>query len=250
MADAAQWEAWLADHHDRAGGVWLKIATKGSGKSSVTLREALDAALSYGWIDSVRRSYDETHNLLMHSRRRPRSLLSEVNVGKATTLIASGRMRPPGLAAISAARADGRWPAGYDNGRARAPRTPRSMHTQANYASSLRSRPVDYGRPGCRGGAEYPHAVLERQHDQDEYQGAVEHHHHARRPGVRADGWNGRHVQLSAQDVPGVLRRSRWAMLVMTARLITAGPRAGQPTRFGPATGAACPYQEDLQHGP
>src|SRR5260370_36567813 len=31
-ADAAQWESWLAAHHEQPGGVWLKIAKQGSGK--------------------------------------------------------------------------------------------------------------------------------------------------------------------------------------------------------------------------
>jgi uncharacterized protein YdeI (YjbR/CyaY-like superfamily) len=56
--DAAQWEAWLADNHDRVDSVWLQIAKKGSGGASPAIGEALDVALCYGWIDSQRRSLD------------------------------------------------------------------------------------------------------------------------------------------------------------------------------------------------
>jgi uncharacterized protein YdeI (YjbR/CyaY-like superfamily) len=115
--DGAEWEAWLADHHTLRSEVWLKIARKGSGLPSVTLAEALDVALCYGWIDGQRRSLDEGHYLQQYTPRRPRSSWSKVNVAKAEALIAAGRMRAPGMAAIEAAKADGRWAAAYDSAR-------------------------------------------------------------------------------------------------------------------------------------
>ena len=48
-ANAAEWENWLASHHEQPGGVWLPIAKKGSSKKSVTISEALDVALCYGF---------------------------------------------------------------------------------------------------------------------------------------------------------------------------------------------------------
>ncbi|MGH3682070.1 MAG: YdeI/OmpD-associated family protein [Natronosporangium sp.] len=115
--DATEWESWLARHHDRPGGVWLMIAKKGSGETSVTVDEALDVALCYGWIDSQRRSHDQRHYLQRFSRRRPGSAWSRVNVDKVEMLIAAGRVQPPGLAEIAAAQADGRWEAAYESQR-------------------------------------------------------------------------------------------------------------------------------------
>jgi uncharacterized protein YdeI (YjbR/CyaY-like superfamily) len=116
-ADAAQWEAWLADHHQRPGGVWLKLAKKSSGIGSLTHKEALEIALCYGWIDSQRRAYDETYFLQRYSPRRPRSSWSRVNVDRVEALIAAGRMRTAGLAEVLAAKADGRWDAAYESQR-------------------------------------------------------------------------------------------------------------------------------------
>lgn len=113
--DASQWESWLADHYELPTGVWLKIAKKGSGMASVTLTEALDVALCYGWIDSHRKSCDEAYFLQRYSRRRSRSRWSRVNVDRTEVLVAAGRMREPGLAEISAAQADGRWEAAYES---------------------------------------------------------------------------------------------------------------------------------------
>jgi uncharacterized protein YdeI (YjbR/CyaY-like superfamily) len=110
---AEQWEAWLASHHDSAADAWLKIAKKGAGEASVTIREALDVALCYGWIDSHRKAYDASYYLQRYSRRRPTSEWSKVNVDRVEELTAAGRMRAPGLAEVAAAKADGRWDAAY-----------------------------------------------------------------------------------------------------------------------------------------
>jgi uncharacterized protein YdeI (YjbR/CyaY-like superfamily) len=114
FADAAQWESWLAENHGSADGVWVKIAKKGAAKKSITLPDALDVALCYGWIDSHRKGLDENHYLQRYSPRRPKGSWSRVNVDKVEVLIAAGRMREPGLAAIEAAKADGRWDAAYE----------------------------------------------------------------------------------------------------------------------------------------
>ncbi|WP_313896668.1 YdeI/OmpD-associated family protein [Streptomyces sp. GC420] len=113
FADGAQLEAWLAEHHGRAPGVWVKIAKKSSGLPSVTPGEVIDVALCYGWIDGQRKACDATHYLQRITPRRRRSHWSQVNVGKVQALLAAGRMRAPGLAQVRAAQADGRWEAAY-----------------------------------------------------------------------------------------------------------------------------------------
>lgn len=115
--DASRWEAWLAEHHADRAGVWLLIARKGAGKPSVTITEALDVALCYGWIDSQRKGRDGTSYLQKYTPRRPAGSWSKVNVAKVEVLIAAGRMREPGRAAVAAAKADGRWEAAYESQR-------------------------------------------------------------------------------------------------------------------------------------
>jgi uncharacterized protein YdeI (YjbR/CyaY-like superfamily) len=110
-----QWDAWLASHHDRAADAWLKIGKKGSKKPSITVAEAGDVALCYGWIDSIRRSFDDNYFLQRYSPRRPTGSWSRVNVERVEALMAAGRMRPPGLAEVEAAKADGRWDAAYES---------------------------------------------------------------------------------------------------------------------------------------
>jgi len=107
--DAAAWDAWLAEHHGRPEGVWLKIAKLRTGVASVTSDEAVDVGLCWGWISGHRKGLDETWFLQRYTPRRPRSNWSAVNVAKVEALLAAGRMRPPGLAEVEAAQADGRW---------------------------------------------------------------------------------------------------------------------------------------------
>lgn len=114
--DAAQWETWLAaHHHDSPEGAWLRIAKKKSGKVSPSADEAGDVAICYGWIDGHRKGLDEDYFLQRYSRRRPGSSWSKVNVERVERLIAEGRMRPPGMAEVDAAKADGRWDSAYES---------------------------------------------------------------------------------------------------------------------------------------
>ena len=110
----AELERWLEGNHTSADGVWLGIAKKGAPEPSVTYGEALEVALCFGWIDSQKRGLDETHFLQRFTPRRPRGRWSKINREKAEALIAAGRMRPAGLAAVEAARSDGRWEAAYE----------------------------------------------------------------------------------------------------------------------------------------
>lgn len=106
---------WLAKNHDKSAGLWLKIAKKATGISTVTYAEALDVALCYGWIDGQRNSFDETYFLQKYTPRRPKSIWSKINVGHVERLIASGEMKPAGLKAVEAAKQDGRWAAAYSS---------------------------------------------------------------------------------------------------------------------------------------
>jgi uncharacterized protein YdeI (YjbR/CyaY-like superfamily) len=105
---------WLAKNHAASAGIWLRFAKKGSDLASVTYAEAVEVALCYGWIDGQARSLDAAAWLQKYTPRGPRSLWSKVNRERALQLIESGHMKPAGLAAIEAAKRNGRWEAAYD----------------------------------------------------------------------------------------------------------------------------------------
>ncbi len=111
--DAAAFDSWLAEHHGRREGVWVKVAKKASGIASITDDELVDVGLCWGWISGQRRGLDDRYYLQKYGPRRPRSLWSRVNVEKVAALTAAGRMREPGLAEVRRAREDGRWDRAY-----------------------------------------------------------------------------------------------------------------------------------------
>jgi len=107
--------AWLEKNHKTSPALWVRIAKKNSGVSSITYAEGVEVALCYGWIDAQKRPEDETAWLQRFMPRRPRSIWSKVNREKVLALIASGEMKPAGLEEIDRARKDGRWEAAYDS---------------------------------------------------------------------------------------------------------------------------------------
>jgi uncharacterized protein YdeI (YjbR/CyaY-like superfamily) len=107
----ARWEEWLAEHHADAREVWIKLAKKGTGIPSVSYEDAVEVALSYGWIDGQARSLDDDSWAQRFSPRALRSKWSRRNRHRATTLIETGKMKPAGLREVERAKADGRWDA-------------------------------------------------------------------------------------------------------------------------------------------
>ena len=113
FASAAAFRQWLTRHHAGHSGIWLKIAKKASGLPTVTYAQAVDEALCFGWIDSQKKTFDATTFLQKFTPRGKRSVWSKLNVGHVSRLEKQGRMKPAGLAAVAAAKADGRWAAAY-----------------------------------------------------------------------------------------------------------------------------------------
>ena len=131
--DRAAFEAWLAANHDREIEIWLKIHKKGSGLPTVTVVEALDVALCWGWIDGLRKSLDDTSFLQRYTPRRPKSRWSQINREHVKRLIADGRMTPHGQKQVDDARADGRWESAYASGS--------KMEFPADLLAAIEARP-------------------------------------------------------------------------------------------------------------
>lgn len=105
--------AWLAAHHATTSELWIRHFKKGSGRDTISQAEAIDEVLCWGWIDAIRKSWDEVSYVQRYCPRRPRSVWSQVNRDNVARLIAEGRMTEHGLVHVRAAQADGRWDAAY-----------------------------------------------------------------------------------------------------------------------------------------
>ena len=92
---------WLEQNHDRTNELLVGFHKKASGKKSITYPEALDEALCFGWIDGVRRNFDETSYTIRFTPRKPKSIWSLVNVRHVERLTKDGRMAEPGMKAYA-----------------------------------------------------------------------------------------------------------------------------------------------------
>jgi uncharacterized protein YdeI (YjbR/CyaY-like superfamily) len=104
---------WLAAHHDGEDEVWVRIFKKSSGIPTISPVEAIDAALCWGWIDAIKKSWDDVSFVQRYCPRRKRSVWSRVNRDNVTRLTEAGLMTKFGLAHVEAAKVDGRWDAAY-----------------------------------------------------------------------------------------------------------------------------------------
>ncbi|MFL6115037.1 MAG: YdeI/OmpD-associated family protein [Catenulispora sp.] len=102
FADGAAWEEWLEQHHDTALEVWLRIGKRHADVALLSIDEARDGALAYGWIDGHRRGLDGVSFLQRYSPRRTRSPWALRTADRAEEWSAPGRMRSPGLVVIEA----------------------------------------------------------------------------------------------------------------------------------------------------
>jgi uncharacterized protein YdeI (YjbR/CyaY-like superfamily) len=134
VADAAAWRRWLGANHADPAGVWLVLAKKGTTEpTSLTYDEALDEALSHGWIDGQTGRRDDGTFRRMFTPRRARSGWSARNVEIIDRLRSEGRMHAAGEAEVARAQADGRWDAAYA-GQA-------TIELPADLAAALRAEP-------------------------------------------------------------------------------------------------------------
>lgn len=110
---SSDFRRWLEKNYALSQGVWLRIFKKDAAEISLTYAEALDQALCYGWIDGQKKPHDSQSWLQKFTPRRPKSGWSEINTEHVERLAKAGMMTPAGIAAVEAAKADGRWESAY-----------------------------------------------------------------------------------------------------------------------------------------
>lgn len=91
---------WLEKNHKSETEIIVGFYKIGSKKKSITWSEAVDQALCFGWIDSVRRSIDGESYCNRFTPRKATSIWSAINIQKVEDLTQAGLMQPAGLAAF------------------------------------------------------------------------------------------------------------------------------------------------------
>jgi uncharacterized protein YdeI (YjbR/CyaY-like superfamily) len=98
---AEDFRRWLDENHATAPELLVGFWKVGSGKPSITWNQSVDEALSFGWIDGVRRSLGDEAYTIRFTPRRPGSVWSAKNIQRFGELKAEGRIRPAGEAAFA-----------------------------------------------------------------------------------------------------------------------------------------------------
>lgn len=111
---AAAFRTWLQKNGSKESELWVGFYKKDSGKTGMSMQEAIDEALCAGWVDGLKGSLDEISYRVRFTPRKPKSVWSKINIGHVERLIKEGRMTPAGQAQIDAAKADGRWERAYE----------------------------------------------------------------------------------------------------------------------------------------
>jgi uncharacterized protein YdeI (YjbR/CyaY-like superfamily) len=88
---------WLGKHHDK--------------------EDEIDVVLCWGWIDGIRKGFDDKSYLQRYTPRSKRSIWSQINVDNVARLIKEGRMTEHGLKEVDEAKSDGRWARAYKGGK-------------------------------------------------------------------------------------------------------------------------------------
>ena len=110
-----EWRSWLRANHLDSKEVWLVIRRKRSIGPGVKLEDAIEEAISFGWIDSKMTPLSDEEFLLRFSPRRVGAIWSRRNREMAQRLISEGRMTDPGYTSIEEAKRSGRWDSAYSS---------------------------------------------------------------------------------------------------------------------------------------
>jgi len=117
FADRRAWRAWPRANHRRAAEAWLVLYKRAARPDSLSIGEAQEEALCFGWIDHLARGLDSSRFTLRFTPRRPGSIWSMTNIRRVERLTREGRMAAAGLARVAAARENGQWQAAIDRER-------------------------------------------------------------------------------------------------------------------------------------
>ncbi len=92
VTDRQTWRAWLAENYDKEKEIWLLYPKKASGKPRILYNDAVEEALSFGWIDSTAKRIDENFYAQRFSPRNPKTPYSEANKTRLRKLVKEGKV--------------------------------------------------------------------------------------------------------------------------------------------------------------
>lgn len=92
--DRHKWRNWLEVNFNHEKEIWLIYPKKNSGQPRIPYNDAVEEALSFGWIDSTIKPLDENLTAQRFSPRKPNSEYSQANKERLRWLLKEGKVNP------------------------------------------------------------------------------------------------------------------------------------------------------------
>lgn len=99
-----EWRNWLEENYQTKPEIWLISYRKHTGRISIPYNAAVEEALCFGWIDSIRKRIDGESNAQRYSPRKPGSTYSQTNKERLARLISAGKVIPTVVKVLSDVR--------------------------------------------------------------------------------------------------------------------------------------------------
>lgn len=93
--------AWFEQHSEGETEIWVVFFKKHTGIPSVTVDEAQEEALCFGWIDGIEKKMDDQRYALRFTPRKNSKIWSEINIRRVRRLYKKGLMTDAGLKLIN-----------------------------------------------------------------------------------------------------------------------------------------------------
>jgi uncharacterized protein YdeI (YjbR/CyaY-like superfamily) len=87
-----EWRLWLQGNHNTRDEIWLVFYRKETGRPSLSYNVAVEEALCFGWIDSIRKSIDDEKYVQRFSQRKDGSSYSQTNKERLAHLDNEGKL--------------------------------------------------------------------------------------------------------------------------------------------------------------
>ena len=108
-ASRQEWRQWLQGNHVSKQSVWLVYYKKQSKTPSITWSEAVDEALCFSWVDSMKKPSDAEKYMQFFSKRKANGTWSKINKAKIQQLLKEGLMTQAGFESMETAKQNGSW---------------------------------------------------------------------------------------------------------------------------------------------
>ena len=92
VTSRAAWRKWLEEYYKSEPEIWLVGYRKATGQPNLPYNTAVEEALCFGWIDSIRKNLDQERYAQRFSPRKPGTPYSQTNKERLKKLIEQGKV--------------------------------------------------------------------------------------------------------------------------------------------------------------